>query len=400
MSLDFRQVQAQVKKLGENASARQQLLRARRETARRLLQENATEFEALKDKIERIVQTFDASLRCAAPASQLPDGPEALNAACSNPALPSLATILAADGSQINLDRHSEVEFCLVNVGAIQYCLGCPDPPQSIVRSDMKYDEALYTSSGLITEGRLALMRDQAERAILAELAAKAQPPVITFTDGPIELWGPSESTRAESDFKDYLKPYLKALAELCQMGVVTAGYVDKPSSDPVVRLLEICMASEHELKEIRKYRPLRGVTDRYLFSQILKPGQRSAIFELQAQSKRDYAGELALHFFYLNVGREERPWLARVEAPGWVVSDPEKMNMLQSVLVDQCKVMGANHYPYLLHRAHETAVVSLEEKEQVTQMIALELRRRGVEVGEKSHKQASKDLGGRTRYP
>jgi hypothetical protein len=40
-----------------------------------------------------------------------------------------------------------------------------------------------------------------------------------------------------------------------------------------------------------------------------------------------------------------------------------------------------------------------LEEKDQVTQMIALELRRRGVEVGEISHKQSAKIAGGKTRY-
>jgi hypothetical protein len=42
---------------------------------------------------------------------------------------------------------------------------------------------------------------------------------------------------------------------------------------------------------------------------------------------------------------------------------------------------------------------VTLEEKEQVTNMIALELRRRGVEVDEGSYKQAAKDSGGRTSY-
>jgi hypothetical protein len=60
---------------------------------------------------------------------------------------------------------------------------------------------------------------------------------------------------------------------------------------------------------------------------------------------------------------------------------------------------MGSRAYPYLLHRAHETAVVTLPEKDQVSQMIAVELLRRGVEVGEVSQKQASKEMGGRTRY-
>jgi hypothetical protein len=71
----------------------------------------------------------------------------------------------------------------------------------------------------------------------------------------------------------------------------------------------------------------------------------------------------------------------------------------LHAVLVSQCRTLGSRSYPYLLHRAHETAIVSLQEKEQVTQMIALELRRRGVQVGEMSQKQALKGVSGRTSY-
>ena len=59
---------------------------------------------------------------------------------------------------------------------------------------------------------------------------------------------------------------------------------------------------------------------------------------------------------------------------------------------------MGPRPYPYLLHRAHEVALVSLQEKEQVTQMIARELHQRGVPVGQRSYKQSAKALPGRRR--
>jgi NurA domain len=107
----------------------------------------------------------------------------------------------------------------------------------------------------------------------------------------------------------------------------------------------------------------------------------------------------LELHFFYLNVGRMGKPWLARVEVPGWVVASQELLDNLHAVLVEQCRSLGSRPYPYLLHRAHETALVSLEEREQVTQMIALEYRRLGVPFQGQSNKQANKDLAGRTRY-
>jgi hypothetical protein len=54
---------------------------------------------------------------------------------------------------------------------------------------------------------------------------------------------------------------------------------------------------------------------------------------------------------------------------------------------------MGSRPYPYLLHRAHETAVVRYEEKNQIEQLLALELRRIHAEVGEISNKSSAKAL-------
>jgi hypothetical protein len=59
---------------------------------------------------------------------------------------------------------------------------------------------------------------------------------------------------------------------------------------------------------------------------------------------------------------------------------------------------MGSKPYPYLLHRAHEVAVVKLEEKQQVEQMLVMELRRNEEEVGDGSNKQSAKDLPGKSR--
>ena len=167
-----------------------------------------------------------------------------------------------------------------------------------------------------------------------------------------------------------------------------------------MVRLLEVARAAESELAGFRKYRPLRGITDRSLFRDRLAPGERSAVFAIQSQSIRKYAGPLALHFFYLNVGlRGNQPHMARVEIPAWVVDNPPFLDGLHAVLVDQCRIMGERPYPYLLHRAHETAVVTRQEQEQVTQMIVLELQRRGLTVEGTSFKQDAKDLQGRTRH-
>jgi hypothetical protein len=186
---------------------------------------------------------------------------------------------------------------------------------------------------------------------------------------------------------------------------VTTAGYVDKPSADLIVRLLEIAsapVARDDIPLNLREFRPLLGVSDRWLFGErenpLLPPGHRSAVFGLQSGSEKKYTGVLSLHFFYLNVGTEGHPWPVRVEIPKWVVDDQEKLDLLHAVLVEQCRMMGSRPYPYLLHRAHETALVKQEEKQQIEQMLTMELRKNNEDIDEGSNKQSAKNLQGRTR--
>jgi hypothetical protein len=399
MSLDFQQIQEQVRKLGEGASGREKALAARRAQANELLEYWQDKLSQLANKVERVAGTYDPSLRCAKPAVGL-QPPQYFTASFSLPPLPAQATVVAADGSQAGVDRHAEVAYCLINVGAVRLRLGLPDPPQTSVISKLLYDSALFNESGsLISDMQIALRRDREERTVLADLAEPSDTPVITLTDGPVELWGAKGSGEEAHEFEQQLAEYKKSLYELQQQGAIAAGYVDKPSASLVVRLLEVAITPESELPDIRQLHLLQGVTDHDLYRSRLEPGERSAVFVMQSQSARQYEGDLAVHFFYLNVGRAEKPWLARVEIPAWVVNAPGQLDALHAVLVDQCSMLGARPYPYLLHRAHETAVVTLEERDQVTQMIALELRRRGIEVGSQSQKQALKMGARRTSY-
>jgi hypothetical protein len=77
------------------------------------------------------------------------------------------------------------------------------------------------------------------------------------------------------------------------------------------------------------------------------------------------------------------------------VAEDKKKLETLHAVLIEQCNMMGAKPYPYLLHRAHETAVVRREEKDQIEQLLAMELRRVRAEVGDRSYKDSAKSLPG-----
>lgn len=397
MSLDFQQVQDQVRQLGETALERQRLLEDKRELANQLLVKFARQFDFLQQRVEQAAHT-DPTLRCALPLSPEVAAPEALNAAYPTPALPRRAIILAADGSQISPDRHTEVQYSLINVGAIQMSLGASEPPRPIIFSKLLYNQELFTTHGMITDATLALMRDTNERTKLADLAENLEKPVITFTDGQMELMV-SAGEESTTGFQKYLEDYRLALKRLYKQGVIVSGYLEKPFSSPLTRLLEVASASDEDLAKVRDHHPLQGVMDFEIFSELLKPGERSAIFSLRSPSAKFYKDELALHFFYLNVGRPGRHWVARIDIPAWVARDADQVEALQAVLIDQCRIMGGRFYPYLLHRAHETAVVTLEDKEQVTQMIVLELRRRGAAVGERSQKQEAKETAGRTRY-
>jgi len=397
MSLDFQQVQDQVRQLGETALERQRDIEEKRELAKQLLKKFALQFDYLQQRVEQAAHS-DPSLRCALPLSPTVAPPEPLNAAYPTPPLPPRATILAADGSQISPDRHAEVQYCLINVGAIQMRLGSTEPPRPVIFSKLLYDQELFTSHGMLTDATLALMRDTNERTRLAELTEDLDKPVITFTDGQMELMV-SAGEESTSGFQKYLEEYRQALKRLYRQGVIVSGYLEKPFSSPLARLLEVAEAPEEKLVKIRDHHPLQGVMDFEIFSELLQPGERSAIFSLRSSSAKFYKDELALHFFYLNVGRPGRHWVARIDIPAWVARDADQVAVLQAVIIDQCRIMGGRFYPYLLHRAHETAVVTFEDKEQVTQMIVLELRRRGAAVGERSQKQEAKETAGRTRY-
>jgi hypothetical protein len=393
MPIDYQQIYEKIQDIGKGARERKKTLEERRVKARDLLAAFASELDVLRSKVDS-ARAVDANIRCAYPLD------ETLASSHPKPDSVTDATLIAADGSQINPDRHASVQFGLVNVGAITMRLNSGEAPQIATESELLFGDDLLPNGIPMSDGMVALKRDLAEREKLDALSKGMQGQVVTFTDGPIELWG-AKGEDAGS-YEDFIKRYLTILSRLQSRGVTTAGYVDKPSADLVIRLLEIAMADQEQMGKLREFHPMRGVSDRWLYGErenpLLPPGHRSAVFRLQSSSEKRYTGVLSLHFFYLNVGTEGHPWPVRVEVPKWVVDDKGKLDLLHAVLVEQCRMMGNKPYPYLLHRAHETAVVKNEEKQQIEQLLTMELRRNNEDVDDGSYKQSAKDLQGRTR--
>jgi hypothetical protein len=393
MPINYQQAFQKIKQIGAGAKDRKKKKEQARELARKLFTQYSAELDLLRSKVDSAKQA-DANIRCAAPLDE--------NLASSLPTTDSViqATLIAADGSQINPDRHASIQFGLINVGAITIKLNSGETPQIVTNTELLFGDDLLPNNIPMSEGLVALKRDFAERSALDELSKNIKGDVVTFTDGPIELW--SAKGEDATSYNDYIQKYLGVLSRLQSRGIITAGYVDKPSADLVVRLLEIMMADNEQIKKLRDFHPLRSVSDRWLFGEkenpLLKAGQRSAIFKIQSSSEKNYTGVLEIHFFYLNVGTDGKPYPVRVEVPKWVVDDKAKLNLLHAVLVEQCKMMGSRPYPYLLHRAHETAVVKQEEKIQIEQMLSQELRNNNEEMDDGSNKQSAKNLQGRTK--
>ncbi|MCX6055848.1 MAG: DNA double-strand break repair nuclease NurA [Chloroflexi bacterium] len=380
MGVNFLKLQPQIRSLGETARKRKSELDLKLISCHDLLREHDSDLVSLQQRVEEAASK-NAGLRCAVPVHEN----LLLHHPASRPA--PVCTILSADGSQINPDAHGSVFFGLVNVGVFRIRPGSGESPGVKVFSDLLYDETLYSNGRMMSEDLIALHRDVEERRILAELAKNEEAPLLTLTDGPLELY---HEPRQDQQFKELFQAYLSALDELALMNVIIAGYVDRPRADLVVRLLELLIPMEQSKNDLQD-RPLGGITDLSLFREILKPGERSAIFRILSRSASAFEGRKALHFFYLNVGTEHLPALARVEIPLWVIEDPTALDTLQSVLVEQSHQAGSHPYPYPLIRAHEIAVVKMEDRQQLTNMIETELVQRGFPPGLSSNKQFNK---------
>jgi len=393
MPVNLLDIQKKLSEFGAQAEVHKQIIASRQQEVSSLITDFADRLDDLRTLVERAASA-NPHLRCAVPTD------EALNTAIAMPGLPPTFTMVAADGSQINPSRHAQVEFCVINVGVVKMVRGSGMTPEIQTHSQLlDYDALFLSGGGMISEGMVALKRDLREREALAELAGDLLRPAISMTDGPLELYREPQET---AEFSRTLERYLEVLGTLRDQGMITLGYVDKPGSDLIARLLELVPASDDDPATSRKqHRRFAGVSDRQLMSRLLlSTGERSAIFAIQSSTALRFTGDLAPHFFLLNVGKPGKPHLARVEVPGWVASDKMLLGLIQGVLTEQAAIMGSRPYPYILHRAHEVAVVTLPEHQHVEEMIVTEFQRREIPLEENSNKQFHKDLDTtKTRY-
>ena len=374
MSLDLTKVAAQVGGMVARLKAGSEERQNRLRQSLAVLHNQASDLEHLTRKI--------ASSKTTWLVAGLVDG---LDRHYEAPPLPAEFTILATDGSHIDVDRHKSTRCYLINIGAAILHYGAQ--PGAVLDSFpclySSEEDLVITPVGV--RGReqpiegvlLGVKRSVEECHRLAELAAELPPgsSTLALIDGSLILWGleayPEFVTEALLD-----KGFLSYLDDIRKLNngkrLALASYISFPRSTDVVNALRVALCP-HEPANCDRYCPgsekrdcdvVAGVRDRELFLNLLAEGERSALFISQSSIVRKHYGGHRVYFFYIRVDDE----IARVEIPRWVATDKNLLNLVHALVLDQCQ-RGLG-YPVALSEAHEQAVVTAADREQFWQLV------------------------------
>jgi hypothetical protein len=373
MTLDMLKVSPRVSAMASDLARRFLELGPRLAEARAILHERAADWQEL-------VAVAEGSKR------RLPRPLEPLDARDLATTLARDHVVIATDGSQIDPDRHGPADFFLLNVGWAVVRYGA-DP-----YAELASEPALFfgpDETHIVHQGRRVPIQDHllsakraglelARAAILAETWLEDRLPSVVLADGTLLLWvledRPDDFLREE-----LVGAYVEQLDTIRDLGVPLASYVSRPRSGEVSGLLREserrgdlgrCSACASDVAEPCVFERL---PDRELFRD-LAPGERSGLFAMTLPAGlQQYYRDHSPCFFYLNVGSE----IARVEVPPWTAGDPDRLALVQAVVLDQCqKGLG---YPNVLARAHEQAVVTAQDRLAFEYLLEAVLARQGV---------------------
>lgn len=411
MTLEFEKVMPQVERMGRALAQRNITMSERALIAWDLLQA-LDDLDAIHARIQ-LARERDAGFRGAAPPDPETGIREPVNRAYPRPALPERATIIAADGSQIYPSLHAAALYYLTNVGVFVYHHGLSELPEQVTEPRLHYseDDVRDNQGQIITTTAVNARRTLAERLVLAREAwarRDIDAPLLALSDGPLLWWANKDVPDGPQLERDYLGVLVHVhdlhthMQQAHHTFASLVGYVDRPTSSFLVSLVHLMRLTDDEVRRryVENNGDLEGLIDQALLVRLLKPGERSALLVQQSpQNKRyhDKGPNYEIAFFYVNVGTSNEPHFARVEMPSWVARDAAMVDMTHALIVSQCEMMW--RYPYALTRADELAVIRAHERNQLTEMIEVELRRNAQDV-EHSQKEMSKTVRhGRLRY-
>ncbi len=334
-----------------------------------LLQEAREQLTACAEQADAL-RPVASQVRAAIPTDEPP------NAAFPLPSLPDKFTVIGADGSQIQPDRHGFTLYYLINIGSLVYRHGSGQTPEARSIPDLRYrEEDLYDGPLLVADNLLDVRRDLAEITHLADLTERERPgdaPVLALADGQLLLWV-LENVSTEP----WVSRYLEQLERIRRAGGAVAAFTSRPRFRDVGRLLHLTRVGGSTERFKNDQDPLEHLPDRLIFD-FLPAGSRSALFISPGPMNQVYRSQgHQVHFFYVNVAdEEERPVVARVETPAWVVSQ-DLVSLVHGIVVAQSRVGGG--FPYVLARADELAYISGAERERLTEMVGAALLSAGI---------------------
>ncbi|MBA7524010.1 hypothetical protein ES705_16147 [subsurface metagenome] len=374
MSLDLTKVVAQV----GGMVAR---LRAGVEERQKRLQRTLDVLHGQSDTIDRLTRKIAASKTTWLVAG-LVDG---LDPHYKASPTPTEFTIIATDGSHIDVDRHKSTRCYLINIGTVILHYGA-SPGATLDSFPYLYsgDKELVIAPTNV-KGReqpiegtlLGIKRSVDECHQLVELAAELpqDSPALALLDGSLILWGleayPEFVTEALLN-----KGFLGYLDDMRKLNngkkLALASYISLPRSTDVVNALRVALCP-HDPADCDRYCPpnktrecdaVAGIQDRELFSNLLSQGERSAVFTSQSSIVQKHYGRHQVYFFYIQVDDE----ISRVEIPQWVAMDENLLNLVHTLVLDQCQ--RGQGYPVALSEAHEKAVVTGVDREEFWQLV------------------------------
>ncbi len=335
----------------------------------------------------------DAGFRGAAPFN------EPINRPIPLPNRVEVATLLAADGSQIYPDLHGAALYWLTNIGVFIYHHGPDQLPELVSEPQLYYqeEEVRELDGRVIANAAINARRAVYEMQLLAretERCREMAEPLVAIYDGPLLL---IPMGREISNANELTAGYHEAMSFIQDAGASLLGYVDRPTSRFVVYTIYLMSLEPDEIWRGSLYTcgSLEGLSDADLYRVLLGPGERSGLMIQQSPQNKEYKekydNDQEIVFFYLNVASTyQDPYLARIEIPMWVARHKARVDAVHALIYDQCQI--TDRYPYVLVRADETAVVHPHEKRALDEMIAVELLRNRQPI-ETSQKLNSKSL-------
>lgn len=399
VALELNKLTGQVDAMGRVMAGRGADRAERAREARALLADRPEVSEELQSKIAAARQ-IDVWRRGAIPLGERLDERRQLVIG------PHAHILISTDGSQIYPDRHSIAPYYLLNTGAIVLRVGSGQAPTVNSVPEIFFEQAdLYDEGGQIrTADYVSAQRNRRELQTLADLAEAERTalggdlsvPIVCLVDGPLLPWVRPDPANNEA-LAEEIVFFAAQMARLRRAGAIPVGYVDRPGSAYVLRILELVPLALEEItrEKLRSGRYLQ-LADRQLFED-LAPNERTGLFEPNSEANDRYRAQSAgdrVAFAYMNVTRPARgkgSAIARIEVPGWIVSEPARLDIAQAAIYADCE---PTNYPYVLARAHELAVVGQAEKTDLEQMLFQAMLRNGL-LPEISFKASNKLLTG-----